>query len=620
MAADRTAEQGSSDLVDALVGTFGEEAAVALAPYAERVAYRAGELIFAEGTPSDSFAVVVDGEVRLEVRVPDVDTDSVLAFSGPGSLLGEVGLLADAPRSASAYAHVAVVLGRVAAPALTRMSAENPSAALAVVRALGRDAAHKLLASSRRVAESVAVEAPDPQVDHMVDAAVAAQRAFAGWEEGQVDALLEDLARTVADHAEELAAATVAETTIGNVPDKILKIQFASLGVYASLAGRAGRGELDHDRRRKTTELASPVGVVFALVPLTSPVATLVDNLLITLKGRNALIVSCHRRARQVAERTAALVAPVLERHGAPADLVQVVGLRASRLTTGRFMRHAGVAMILATGGRDMVTAAYSAGKPAIGVGPGNTPAWICADADLEAAAQAVVSSKAFDNGLVCGAEQHLVVDASVVDRFVAELEAEGAAVLDGDETRRFTDTAFDPATGDLDLLLVGRSATDLAAATGLHRDGAKVLVFRADRDHPEGAAARERLAPAVSLFVVDDDEQAIGLARALLAHEGAGHTAVIHTADDERVRRFAAAIPASRILVNVAASLGCCGVLTGLDPSFTLGCGTLGGNSTTDNVGYRNLVNVQRVARMQYDNMLRFRRLQTRPHQPSPA
>jgi acyl-CoA reductase-like NAD-dependent aldehyde dehydrogenase len=469
------------------------------------------------------------------------------------------------------------------------------------------------------VADGLAAEVPDPHVDRMVTAATVAQEVFAAWAEDRVDALLEDMARTLTSHADELARLVVEETTIGNVPDKVLKIEFASLGVYGSLAGRPGRGVLDHDRRRKTTQVASPVGVVFALIPVTSPVATLVDNVLIALKGRNALIASCHRRARRSAERTVALMEPVLARHGAPRDLVQVVGLRASRQTTARFMRHPGVALILATGGRDMVAAAYSAGKPAIGVGPGNAPAWICADADLEAAAQAVVNSKAFDNGLVCGAEQHLVVDRAVVDPFVARLEAEGAAVLDAEESRRFTEAAFDRGTGDLHLWLVGRSAAELMAAAELRRDHeVRLVVFRADRDRPEGAAARERLAPAVSRVVVDDDDQALALSRRLIEHEGAGHTAVVHTADEERVQRFTAEVPGSRILVNVPASLGCCGVLTGLDPSFTLGCGTRGGNSTTDNVGYRHLVNVQRVARMQYDNLLLLRRLVNR--RPAPV
>lgn len=594
-----------------LAAAFGGEAAEVLARHAERVHHRAGELVFAEGSASDSFYLVTDGEVRLEVQVADVDTDSVLSFTGPGTLLGEVGVLAGVPRTASAYAHTDLELLRVGADALATLTEEDPPAAVAVLRALGRDAAVKLMASSRRVAGYLALEAPDPDVDRMVSAAVAAQRQFASWSEERVDALLEDLARAVVGHAEELARATVEETTIGNVVDKVLMIQFASSGVFASLAGQPGSGVMDTDRRRRTIDRASPVGVVFVLIPMTGPVSTLVDNVLIGLKGRNAVIASVHRRARGVGGRTGEIMAEVLARHGAPAGLLQLVGGRASRQTTARFMRHPGVSLILATGGQDMVSAAYSAGKPAIGVGPGNAPAWVCADADLADAARSVVVSKAFDNGLVCGAEQHLVVDATVAERFVAALEAEGAAVLSDAETEQFTAAAFDQDTGDLHLWLIGRTGDELTAAAGLDRAaGSRVVVFRADARDPRGAAARERLAPAVSLFVVDGDDQAIDLCSTLLAAEGAGHTAVVHTADEDRVLRFAAAVPASRILVNVPASLGCCGALTGLEPSVTLGCGTLGGNSTTDNVGYRNLVNVQRIARLQTTNMVRMKRL----------
>lgn len=596
--------------MSSLEGLFGPEPTAALAQYAERADFRAGDLIFGEGTESDCFYVIQQGEVRLEVRVPEVDSDGVLAFSGEGSLLGEVGVLAGTPRSASAYAHTDVVLVRVTSAALERVSEERPRDGLAVMRALGRDAAHKLLHSSRRVAEHVAAEAKDPVIDRMALQAVAAQRDFMAWDEERVDNLLQDVAKTVNRHAEELATATVAETRLGNSGDKAMKIQFASLGVYGALAGHPGSGPLHDDQRRKTTDIASPVGVVFALLPITSPVATLVNKVLICLKGRNALIASSHRGARLVTQRAADIVNDVLERHGAPAGLVQVVTHRSSRQTTARLMRHPAVSMILATGGRDMVTAAYSAGKPAIGVGPGNAPAWICADADLEEAARFIVESKAFDNGLVCGAEQHLVVDRPILQPFMDALAANGAAVLTEAESDRFTAAAFEP-NGDLRMRLVGRSASELAAIAGLERaGGSRLLVFLAPSAEPGGAVARERLAPVVSLFVVDSEEQALTLCRDLLAYDGAGHTAVIHSTKQDRVERFAAEIPASRILVNVPASLGCCGVLTGLEPSFTLGCGTLGGNSTTDNIGYRHLLNIKRVARLQYGNMVRMRRV----------
>jgi acyl-CoA reductase-like NAD-dependent aldehyde dehydrogenase len=287
----------------------------------------------------------------------------------------------------------------------------------------------------------------------------------------------------------------------------------------------------------------------------------------------------------------------VLAEHGAPTALVQWIRNRTSRRKTAKFMQHDDVAMILATGGPAMVKAAYSAGKPAIGVGPGNAPAWVAADADIDAAANAVVISKAFDNGLICGAEQHLIVDASVRAQFVAALEQAGARVLDSGETERFMAAAFEPG-GDLKMQFVGRSAELIAQACDVEgAEGAQLLVFEADASDPAAAEAKERLAPLLSLFTVDGDEAAIALARGLLEHEGAGHTANIHTSSQERIDRYAAEMPASRVLVNVPSSQGCCGFVTGLTPSLTLGCGTYGGNSTTDNVSYRNLMNVKRLA-----------------------
>jgi acyl-CoA reductase-like NAD-dependent aldehyde dehydrogenase len=245
-----------------------------------------------------------------------------------------------------------------------------------------------------------------------------------------------------------------------------------------------------------------------------------------------------------------------------------------------------------------MVKAAYSSGKPAIGVGAGNAPAWIAPDADIEAAAAAVVNSKAFDYGLICGSEQHLVVDQSIRDDFVAALERNGAAVLDEQETERFMEGAFEP-DGNLKLHFTGQAAGQIAEGAGLERGrDAKLVVFLADAKNPAGAQAKERLAPVLSLFTVDGDEEAIGLCRRLLEYEGTGHTANIHTIDEARIERFAREMPASRVLVNVPSALGCCGAATGLEPSLTLGCGTFGGNSTTDNVTYLNLINVKRLAR----------------------
>ena len=589
-----TVPQIQTSVLDA----FQVEVLTALQPYMDEVEYPVGETLYAEGDVSDAFYIIKQGDVRLQIHSLEVDTDPVLDYAGPGSFIGSDSVLAGLPRWTSAIAETEVHASRVDGKGMRRMLDEDPEQGIAVLRALGRDTALKYRMVSQRLGEHLTSDLPDPEVERMVAAAVAAQKAFEGWPEGQVDALLSDIAESVATRADELARATVEETTIGVVEDKVMKIQFASLGVFGSIAGKPASGTLQTFEDRKVTEIASPVGVVFGLVPVTNPVPTFVNKTLICLKGRNSVILSCHRMSQGVAEKVGLIVQGALERHGAPLDLVQWVRGRTSRQRTYKFMRHPGVSMILATGGAGMVKAAYSSGKPAIGVGAGNAPAWIAADANLDRAARAVVNSKTLDNGLICGAEQHLVVDAAVYDDFVSALEGEGAVVMDGAATLQLVERCFDPATGHLQLQFVGRSAQLIAEGAGLEVPaGTKLLVFSAVSDLPEEVFGRERLAPVLSIFKVHDDDEALALCKRLLSYEGAGHTAVIHSDQQGRRDRFAREMPASRVLVNAPAALGCCGVATALTASLTLGCGTWGGNSTTDNVSYDNLLNVKRLA-----------------------
>jgi acyl-CoA reductase-like NAD-dependent aldehyde dehydrogenase len=458
--------------------------------------------------------------------------------------------------------------------------------------------AQNLRQQAPRATAETTVGAHDAQIDTLVARAVEAQRAFVNWSEERVDALLRDLAETIAGHAEELAAATVAETGMGNTADKTQKNRFASLAVYRSLAGKPGAGIIQMDDARQVAEVASPVGVVLGLIPVTNPVATIVFKALICLKARNALILSFHPKALGVGQRTGALIHDVLRRHTAPADLVLWPREWEGHATTHAFMRHPGVALTLATGGSAMVRAAYGSGKPAIGVGPGNAPAWICADADVDAAARMVVQSKSFDCGVICGSEHHLVVDAAVRERFIVALAAHGAVVLGEDQARRFTAHAFDPATGKLRHELLGQSAKRIACMLGIHvAPETRLLVVPVGLDAIDGHYGREKLAPVLSLFTVHGVAEGTAVCKRILANEGRGHTAIIHTASDALARQFGIEIDASRILVNTCGAQGCICIGTGLAPSLTLGCGTFGGTSTTDNVGYTHLMNIKRIA-----------------------
>jgi acetaldehyde dehydrogenase/alcohol dehydrogenase len=439
---------------------------------------------------------------------------------------------------------------------------------------------------------------PAAIVEDMIAQALPAQRLIERWTETQIDQLLCALAQMVADHAEELAIATVAETGMGNIRDKSFKNRIASLGTYEQLAGRIGHGVLGFDAQRQVTEVASPVGVVVGLAPATHPVATFIFKTLIAIKARNALIVSPSRRAQQVSNQVGALIQQVLHEHGAPAGLVQWVRSGSHRETTAALMGHPQVGLVLATGGATMVQAAYRSGTPAIGVGPGNAPVLLAADADLGHAARSIVRSKPFDNGLVCGAENSLVVEASVHVGLIAELERAGAAVLTPAEAARFQHAAVDPQTHRFKSQIVGRDAATLAEWARIQRPYAIQLVVV-----PTGAVAAdnylaaEKLAPVVGLFTVAETGEGLRVCQALLEIDGAGHTAIIYTHNDALIQRFAAQMPASRILVNSPGTQGVLGLTTGLQLSMTLGCGTWGGTSTTDSVTYRHLLNIKRIA-----------------------
>ena len=290
-------------------------------------------------------------------------------------------------------------------------------------------------------------------------------------------------------------------------------------------------GVVGSREREAVTEIAEPMGVVLGLIPVTNPVPTLVFKALICIKARDALIVSCHRDATNVGARTVDLLRQVLARHGAPADLLQSAPRRPTRRATAALMRHPGVSMILATGGTAMVKAAYSSGTPAIGVGPGNAPAWVCADADVEAAARIVVASKAFDHGIICGSENNLVIDRSVRDAFTGALRRAGAAVLNAAECDRLARVAFDDRDGRLRRSVLGQPASSIAAQAGIAVPaGTRLLVAPVPRQAVPGPYGREKLAPLLSLFTADGEDDGVGLSRQILGNGGRGHTAIIHT------------------------------------------------------------------------------------------
>ncbi len=564
------------------------------------VEFEPGTTIFTEGDDGDAAYFIDEGDVRIELELPEVDTESVLRYEGPGATLGEVALLDRLPRSATAVADTKVRARTITTVSLDELAQRDPAAALGVTQELARDATAKLRRLTEQASDLMFAAAPDPVVDELVGRAVAAQAQFADWPEEKVDALLSRLMTTFVEHAQELADATVEETHIGNATDKGLKNWVAAQGVYDSLVGQVGAGELGTDEQTQVTEIAQAVGVIFGLVPVTNPVATAYFKTLVCLKSRNAVILSFHHAVLGVGNRVGELIRGILQAEGAPDDLVQWIKKRGSRKLTQQFMSHPDVSLILATGGAAMVKAAYSSGTPALGVGPGNTPCWVAPDADLAAAAASIVMSKSFDNGVICGAEHNLVVDRSVRANLVTQLESQGAAVLAPEEADAFLGLAIDPATNRFRGEMIGQSAATIAGFTGIDRPfEIKVIVVPATWDGEDSPLAGEKMTPVLSLFDVSDDDEAIALSRRLLAYMGSGHTSIVHSQDPDRIARFGATMPTSRILANSPGAHGVFGVTTGLVPSLTLGCGTFGGNSTTNNVSFKDLRNVKRLARV---------------------
>ena len=526
-----------------------------------------------------------------------IDDDPVLDFVEPGSILGEQSLLDRQPRSAHAFAHKDVLARRLDSSAIDALMLSHPAIAARVLAALGRSTSLKLRRQAARL-DTLLREPRDPLVDTMIEHALMAQQELQRWPEERVDALLHALAQAVAARAQEFAAATVNETRIGNVRDKTVKNMIASLGVYQSLVGQPGQGPISVDEARKITYVAGPVGVVFGLIPVTNPVATFIFKTLVCLKARNAVILSPSRIAQQASNQVGHCIRAVLQDHAAPVELVQWIAARNSRKLTTAFMRHPKIGMILATGGPALVKAAYSSGNPAIGVGSGNTPTLICRDADIPHTVASILASKTFDNGLICGAEHNLVVVDAIREPLIAALEQHGAAVLTPDEVARFHASAVDPVKLRLVGRNTGRSAAEIAETLGITRNQPiKLLVVPTAGVSPNNPLAYEKMMPILSLFSVRDEDEGVQVSKALLGIDGMGHTAIIHSHDTALIHRFGAEMPASRVLVNSPGVHGVIGGTTGLMPSFTLGCGTYGGTSTTDNVTFTHLQNIKHLA-----------------------
>lgn len=432
----------------------------------------------------------------------------------------------------------------------------------------------------------------------LVATADEAQRAFAHASQADTDRVVEAMGRAASAEAERLARLAVDETGMGRFEDKVLKNRFASDDVLRYILPLKTVGVIRDLPEIGVQELAVPMGVVAALIPTTNPTSTAIYKALISIKARNAIVMSPHPRAAKCIVETVRVMAEAATAAGAPRGLV--LAMRDPTLEgTRELMHHRLTAVILATGGSDMVRAAYSSGKPAFGVGPGNVPAIVERTADVAKAARDIVNGKAFDHGVLCSAENAVVCDRPVDGEARRELARQGAHFVTGDDRERLQRAMQEPRTGGISHEIVGQSAAAIAGRAGIRVPaGTRVLVAECREVGRGEFFSREKLSPVLAYYVEDGWEACCERSIELLRYGGVGHSLAIHCRDEAVIARFFEEKPAFRILVNTMAAMGATGYTTGLAPAMTLGPGTIGGSSTSDNISALHLVNIKRLAR----------------------
>ena len=427
-------------------------------------------------------------------------------------------------------------------------------------------------------------------------AAKEAQHVLADLPQEKLDAIVEAVAAAFAREAAALADMAVRETGFGNVEDKITKNRFASETVARHLRGMKTVGLLREDPKEKLWEIGVPVGVIAAIVPSTNPTSTVCYKTLIALKAGNPIVFSPHPKAIVCTRKAAQIVAEAAKKAGAPEGSVACLSIPAMA-GCQELMAAPEVRLILATGGPGMVKAAYSSGKPAIGVGAGNGPAYIHSSADVAQAIGCIVRSKTFDNGTVCAAEQSIIAEKSMEGKILEEGKKQGLYFMNPEEAGALAKLLFRP-SGALNPEIVGKSAQHLAKLAGFAVPGStKILVAREQEAGPSRPYSMEKLCPVLAFYGMENEDAVLKKCVEILDHEGSGHTFAMHAKDEGAVRRFAAKIPVSRFLVNTPAALGGIGASTGLFPALTLGCGAVGGSSSSNNISPLDLINIRRVA-----------------------
>lgn len=447
------------------------------------------------------------------------------------------------------------------------------------------------------------------ELETLIQQVKAAQAEYATFTQEQVDRIFHRAALAANNERIPLAKLAVQETGMGIVEDKVIKNHFASEYIYNKYKHEKTCGVIERDESFGYERIAEPVGLLAGIVPVTNPTSTTIFKALITLKTRNGIIFSPHPRAKQCTIAAAKVVKEAAEAAGAPVGLIGWIDEPTIELSQA-LMQHPEVKLILATGGPGMVKAAYSSGHPSLGVGAGNTPAVIDASADIPMAVSSILLSKTFDNGMICASEQAVVVVDAIYEQVKAEFGHRGAYILDPEQIEAVRRILLKD--GRLNPAIVGQSVQTIAALAGIQvPEGTKLLIGEVEKVGPEEPFSYEKLAPVLALYRANDFHSAVDVAVQLVNFGGRGHTSVLYTdpANRDDIAYFENALQTGRVLINTPSSQGAIGDLYNfkLDPSLTLGCGTWGGNSVSDNVGPHHLLNLKTVTQRR-ENMLWFR------------
>jgi succinate-semialdehyde dehydrogenase len=436
---------------------------------------------------------------------------------------------------------------------------------------------------------------PDEYLTDLMAKARAAQKVFETYPQETVDKAVRAIGKAIYDNAEELAHMAVDETGMGNYASKIAKCKGKSKSVWWRIKNEKSRGIISRDEEPGIVKIAKPIGVIGCVAPTTNPVITLMHNSMCSLKCGNAIIICPHPRAMKTGVRTTEIMNKALAKLHMPENLIQIIPKPSMELSSGLM---SAVDLCICTGGGSMVKAAYSSGKPAIGVGQGNVQVLVDRDVDVKDVAQMVITGRTFDNGVLCTCEQSIIYPQEKKDELVVALKANGAYYVDNEnDAQKLRDCIFP--FGKLNKACVGESAAQIGKMAGIPvPEGTKVIVSITKGIGKDDVLAKEKLFPVMALFPYDKWEDAVEIARTNLEMEGIGHSVVIHSNDKEHVEYVPTRVNVSRYAVNQVGGTALGGALDNyLHPTTTLGCGTWGNNSISENLWYYNLMNVSRIA-----------------------